>query len=125
AIYVADASIGRESEARALFADAAGRWPRAWILWSGHLYSFTDPDESVLARVCAGQASSFASADWAYSSNEDERRRFVWLLRAALDEQMRPALRASRDLTWVAATRDLPVVIAIPGTSNTRAIVKA
>jgi hypothetical protein len=38
---------------------------------------------------------------------------------------MRPVLRSSQALTWVAATNELPVVIAIPGTSNTRAIVKA
>jgi len=124
-IYVADASIRKPSEARAVFADAPGRWPRAWILWSGRLYSFTDPSKCLLSRICAGQVSSFLTADWAYSSDEDQRRRFVWLLKAALEEQMRPVLRSSKDLTWVAATDELPLVIAIPGTSNTRAIVKA
>lgn len=125
AIYVADASIRKESDARAMFADATGRWPRAWILWSGRIYSFTDPAESLLARVCVGQVSSLPSTEWAYSENEDERRRFVWLLKAALGEQMRPVLRSSKELTWIAATSELPVVIAIPGTSHTRAIVKA
>lgn len=124
-IYVADASVRKEAEARAVFADTPGRWPRAWILWSERIYSFTDPGESLLARVCAGPVSSFSAADWAYSSDEDQRRRFVWLLKAALGEQMRPVLRTSKELTWVAASSELPVVIAIPGTSNTRAIVKS
>jgi hypothetical protein len=124
-IYVADASIRKQSEARDAFAGAAGRWPRAWILWSGRMYSFTDPADSLLTRVCVGKISSFPSADWAYSSDDDQRRRCVWLLKAALDEQMRPVLRASKELTWVAAPDELPLVIAIPGTSNTRALVKA
>jgi hypothetical protein len=124
-IYVADASIRKQSEVRDAFADAPGRWPRAWILWSGQIYSFTDPADSLLSRVCVGRISAFPSADWAYGSDEDQRRRFVWLLKAALIDQMRPALRASKELTWVAAPDELPLVISIPGTSNTRALVKA
>jgi hypothetical protein len=124
-IYVADASIRKPSEARDVFADSNGRWPRAWLLWSGRIYSFTDPTESLLGRICATKATSFPADDWAYSHDEDQRRRFVWLLKAALHEQMRPVLRASKELTWIAATVDLPLVIAIPGTSNTRSIVKA
>ena len=35
--------------------------------------------------------------------------RFVWLLKGALSGQMRPALRSSKDLTWVTATwRSVP-----------------
>lgn len=122
-IYVSDTRARNHREARARLSKEAGRWPRSWIFWSGRIYSFTDPDGTALAAICDGPIASFPSANWAYSEDEDERRRFVWLLKAALDEQMRPALRSNRDLTWVAATDDLPVSIAIPGTSNTRAIV--
>ena len=52
------------------------------------------------------------------------RRRFIWLLKAALQEQSRPALRARKDLMWVAAPSQLPLEIAVPGTSNTRTLVK-
>lgn len=123
-IHVADSRARTHKEVRAMFADAPGRWPRAWILWSGRLYSLTDPAASVLFRACKGKTSSFSSHDWAYSADADERRRFIWLLKAALEEQMRPALRSNRVLAWVAATDELPVDIAIPGTSHTRAIVK-
>lgn len=123
-IYVADASIRKPSEARAAFGDTPGRWPRAWILWSNRLYSFINPSSSLLSRVCAGSVSTFPASAWAYSSDEDQRRRFVWLLKAALEDQTRPVLRFSKELAWVAGADELPLVIAISGTSNTRAIVK-
>lgn len=122
-IYVADTRARNHREARARFDKEPGRWPRSWILWAGRVCSFTHPEGTALGAICDGPIASFPSSNWAYSEDKDERRRFVWLLKAALDEQMRSALRSSRDLTWVAATDDLPVSIAIPGTSNTRAIV--
>ncbi|MGP0102090.1 MAG: DUF4365 domain-containing protein [Solirubrobacteraceae bacterium] len=123
-IYVADSTIQRQSEARAAWGSSAGAWPRDWVLWSGKIYSFSDPDAGLLSSLCSGPVTSFPAADWAHTEADDHRRRFVWLLKAALSGQMRPALRSSRELTWVAAADELPVVIDIPDRSTTRTIVK-
>lgn len=123
-IYSAEATIGRGRDARTVWSRMSGDWPRDWILWSGRIYSFTDLTDRFMTKVCKGAVESFPSADWADSEDEELRHRFVWLLKAALSGQMRPALRSSNDLTWVAATDDLPVVVPIPATSTTRTIVK-
>jgi hypothetical protein len=123
-IYVTDAAIQRGSEARVVWGETSGDWPRDWLVWSGRLYSFTDPSTGLLSRLCSGPVSSFPSAEWAGAEDDDRRRRFVRLLKGALSGQMRPALRSSNDLTWVAAADELPVVISIPDTSTTRTIVK-
>ncbi len=122
-IYDADATISRGREARAVWADTPGDWPRDWIVWSGRIYSFSHPGTGLLSRLCSGPVTSFSSSDWS-DADDDLRHRFVWLLKGALSGQMRPALRSSNDLTWVAATDDLPVVIDIPATSTTRTVVK-
>ncbi|HEY7829750.1 MAG TPA: hypothetical protein VIC06_04205 [Solirubrobacteraceae bacterium] len=123
-IYVADAAIQRGAEARAVWGETPGDWPRDWLVWSGRLCSFTDPSTGLLSRLCSGPVSSFPSAEWAGAEDDDRRHRFVRLLKGALSGQMRPALRSSKDLTWVAAADELPVVINIPDTSTTRTIVK-
>jgi hypothetical protein len=124
AIYTAKATISRGRDARLVWGDAPGDWPRDWIVWSGQIYSFTDPSVGLLSKLCTGPVTSFAISDWA-DDDDDLRHHFVWLLKAALSSQMRPALRSSKDLTWVAATDDLPVVIPIAATSTTRTVVKA
>jgi hypothetical protein len=124
-IYTAKATIARGRDARAVWGDAPGEWPRDWILWAGQIYSFTDPADGLLAKVCTGPMTSFATSEWADADDEARRHHFVWLLKAALSRQMRPALRFSNDLTWVAATEDLPFVIPIEATSTTRTLVKA
>ncbi len=121
-IYTAEATISRDREAKAVWGETPGDWPRDWIVWSGQIYSFTDPSTALLSKLCTGPVESFASTEWA---DDELRHRFVWLLKGALSGQMRPALRSSKDLTWVAATEDLPVVIPIPATSTTRTVVKA
>jgi hypothetical protein len=123
-IYAADAGIERAADARAIWRDVSGDWPRDWILWSGRIYSFTDPTTGMLSRLRSGPVSSFPTTDWAEDEDDNRRHRLVWLLKGALSGQMRPALRASKELTWVAPTDDLPVVIDIPDTSTTRTLVK-
>jgi hypothetical protein len=123
-IYTAKATISRGREARAVWGETSGDWPRDWIVWSGQIYSFSDPGARLLSKLCTGPVESFPSSEWANAEDEDLRHRFVWLLKGALSGQMRPALRSSNDLTWVAATDDLPVVISIPATSTTRTVVK-
>lgn len=123
-IYVADACIERGSDARGIWGDASGDWPRDWLVWSGRIYSFTDPTTGMLSRLRSGPVSSFPTTDWAEGEDDDRRHRFVWLLKGALSGQMRPALRSSKELTWVAPTKELPVVIDIPDTSTTRTLVK-
>jgi len=125
AIYTAKAAISRGRDARAVWGETPGDWPRDWIVWSGQIYSFTDPSRGLLSKLCTGPVDSFASSEWADADDDELRHRFVWLLKGALSGQMRPALRSSNDLTWVAATDDLPVVIPIPATSTTRTVVKA
>lgn len=123
-IYAGAAVATEHREALKRFEGIAGRWPRAWILWSGQVFTFLDPSDSAVTRLFTGPVERFSADDWAYSAEEDERRRFAWLLRASLEEQARPALRSNRELMWVAATRELPLEIPVPGTSNTRTLVK-
>jgi hypothetical protein len=123
-IYTAKAMISRGREARMVWGEASGDWPRDWIVWGGQIYSFTNPGTGLLAKLCSGPVDSFAASEWADTDDDDLRRRFVWLLKGALSGQMRPALRSSNDLTWVAATDELPVAIPIPATSTTRTVVK-
>ena len=123
-IYTGTAVAPEAREARRVFERLPGSWPRAWILWSGRVYTFLNPDDSPVGKLFAGSTKRISSDDWAYSDDEDQRRRFVWLLKAALEEQTRPALRSDKELMWVAAAADLPLEIAVPGTSNTRTIVK-
>ena len=123
-IYMAKATISRGREARTVWAEASGEWPRDWIVWGGQIYSLTNPGTGLLSKLCTGPVESFAISDWADTEDDDLRRRFVWLLKGALSGQMRPALRSSNDLTWVAATDELPFSIPIPATSTTRTVVK-
>jgi hypothetical protein len=123
-IHVADATIRRGREARAVWCETAGDWPRDWIVWSGRIYSFTHLGTGLLSQLCASPVTSFPSSDWADAEDDELRHRFVWLLKGSLSVQMRPALRSSNDLTWVAPTDDLPVLIDIPTTSTTRTVVK-
>lgn len=123
-IYVADACIERGSEARGIWGNEPGDWPRDWLVWSGRIYSFTDPTAGLLSRLRSGPVSSFPTTEWAEAEDDDRRHRFVWLLKGALSGQIRPALRSSKELTWVAPTEELPLVIDIPDTSTTRTLVK-
>jgi hypothetical protein len=107
------------------FAELEGTWPRAWIIWSGRVYTFRDPAASEVSRLFSGQVTSFPTEDWALSDDDDVQRRFVWLLNAALDEQTRPALRSREGVLWLAAPPDLePLEIPVPGGPQTRTIVK-
>lgn len=124
-IYTARASISRYRDARGAWGDAPGDWPRDWILWAGQIHSFTHPEAGLLTKLCTGPVTSFATSDWADTDDKDLRHHFVWLLKAGLSSQMRPALRSSKELTWVAATDELPFVIPIEATSTTRTLVKA
>lgn len=123
-IYTAKATISRAREARAVWGETAGDWPRDWIVWAGQIYSFSDLSRGLLLKLSAGPVDSFASTEWADAEDDELRHRFVWLLKGALSGQMRPAFRSSNDLTWLAATNDLPVAIPIPATSTTRTVVK-
>lgn len=124
-IFSAKAIISRGRDAWAVWDESPGEWPRDWIVWSGHVYSFTNPSTGMLSKLCTGPTKPIPTSDWAEAEDEELRRHFVWLLKAALSSQMRPALRSNRDLTWVAATDELPVVIAVAATSTTRTVVKA
>lgn len=121
-IYVADAVIQRGRDAQRVWKDAAGSWPWDWLVWSRRLYSFTDPSEGMLADLCRGPVSAFPTVEWTRADDE-RRRHLVWLLKGALTGQTRPALRSNKDLTWVAAAGELPLVIDIPDLSTTRTLV--
>jgi hypothetical protein len=107
------------------FSNLEGTWPRAWIIWSGRVYTWHNPSVSSVSALFAGEAMSFPVEDWARSDDEDTQRRFVWLLNAALDEQTRPAMRSREGIVWLAAPPDLgPLEIPVPGGSQTRTVVK-
>ena len=123
-IYTAKATISRSRDAHAIWGDTPGEWPKDWIVWAGQIYSFSDPAAGLLSKLCTGPVTSFATSDWADADDEDLRHHYVWLLKAALTRQMRPALRFGKDLAWIAATKDLPFVVPIKATSTTRTLVK-
>ena len=63
--------------------------PGAWSLYESNLYSFADPEESRLRRILdLGGLDTFDSRSWAFSDDENKRRLFVYLLNAALKDDL-------------------------------------
>jgi len=61
----------------------------AWPLHEGNLYSFVDPEHSRLKEIVdLGGLDQFKTREWAFSENENKRRLFVYLLNAALREDL-------------------------------------
>ena len=48
-----------------------GEWPRDWIVWAGQIYSFTDPGDGLLSKLCTGPVESFATSEWADADDEE------------------------------------------------------
>jgi nucleoside phosphorylase len=70
-------------------AKSADYVPGAWTLYEGNLYSFVDPERSRLKKIIdlAG-LDRFNAQEWAFSPDENQRRLFVYLLNAALREDL-------------------------------------
>lgn len=63
--------------------------PGAWTLYESNIYSFADPDTSRLRRIVdLGGVDTFQSSSWAFSDDENKRRLFVYLLNAALKDDL-------------------------------------
>ncbi len=63
--------------------------PGAWSLYENNVYSFADPEHSRLRRIVdLGGVDVFDSHSWAFSSDENRRRHFVYLLNAALKDDL-------------------------------------
>ena len=58
--------------------------PRDWFLADKMIYSFHDLSEPEWDAVCEGESKSIPSDDWAYSNDEETRRKFVRLLNHCL-----------------------------------------
>jgi nucleoside phosphorylase len=63
--------------------------PGAWTVYEGNLYSFVDPERSRLKKIIdIGGLDQFNTKEWAFSEDENKRRLFVHLLKAALREDL-------------------------------------
>lgn len=63
--------------------------PGAWTLYEKNIYSFADPEASRLRRIVdQGGVDTFDSKSWAFSEDADKRRLFVYLLNAALRDDL-------------------------------------
>jgi hypothetical protein len=63
--------------------------PGSWTLYENNIYSFTDPEASKLRRIVdVGGIDRFEVSSWAYSTDANKRRLFVYLLNAALREDL-------------------------------------
>jgi nucleoside phosphorylase len=63
--------------------------PGAWTVYEGNLYSFVDPERSRLKKIIdVGGLDQFNTKEWAFSEDENKRRLFVHLLKAALREDL-------------------------------------
>jgi nucleoside phosphorylase len=93
-LYVAPAlSTSRRKSWELLNQGASGgakrRTPGAWALHDGNLLSLVDPRRSGLSEIIdAGGLEEFASQEWAFSHDDNKRRLFVQLLKAALREDL-------------------------------------
>lgn len=89
-IYVAPATVSTYKQAwEKLRERSPGHIPRAWVLYNKHVYSFVDPDDSLLRRIVdRGAIEENPSSDWAESPNPERVRLFVQLLRGALTDDL-------------------------------------
>ena len=89
-IYVAPATAATYKQAWAKLREGApGHVPRAWVLYNKHIYSFIDPDDSLLRRIVdRGAIEENPALDWAESPNPERIRLFVQLLRGALTDDL-------------------------------------
>jgi nucleoside phosphorylase len=63
--------------------------PGAWTLFENNVYSFADPEQCRLGRIIdIGGLDSFETSSWAFSADDNKRRLFVYLLNAALRDDL-------------------------------------
>src|SRR5215211_2882242 len=126
-VYVAPADdLSGFRDAKRRLRQAGGPVPRAWTLWGGSLYSLRDPRESSLERLTAGSPEQFDASEWSLADDPDKERLFVQLLNGAFEEQLRPAVRASRNphVLYLTAPDDLSE-LELPGLGGqTRGVVR-
>lgn len=61
----------------------------AWTLYENNIYSFDDPDRTTLREIVdIGGIDEFESKEWAFSSDPNKRRLFVYLLNACLRQDL-------------------------------------
>lgn len=89
-IYVAPATVVTYKQAwEKLRERSPGHVSRAWVLYNKHVYSFIDPDDSLLRRIVdRGAIEENPASDWAESPNPERVRLFVQLLRGALTDDL-------------------------------------
>jgi len=63
--------------------------PGAWSIYENNLYSLVDPERSHLKTIIeVGSVERFDTEEWAFSDDESRRRQFMYLLYAALRDDL-------------------------------------
>ena len=61
--------------------------PGEWILWNNRIWSFHDLSEDPWCEICDPVSlDEFDTEDWAFSSDQDDRTHFRWLLQCSVKE---------------------------------------
>jgi len=93
-IWIADTTYRRPQELWPLLNDHRPRIGSDWLLHESKVYSFQDLSVGPWATVCdQGTCESFATREWAFSAEQDRRRRFVELLNRTIKDQLYPDVR--------------------------------
>jgi nucleoside phosphorylase len=92
-LYIAPTSMKNAKQAWAVLNKGSGkgaqRVPGAWTLFESNLYSLIDPERCGLKRIIdIGGLDRFESRAWAFSEDPNQRRLWVYLLNAALREDL-------------------------------------
>jgi hypothetical protein len=93
-IWIADTEYRRPQELWPILDEHRPRIGGDWLIHEGKIFSFQDLREGPWRSVCdQGTCEPFGSREWAFSKNEDRRRRFVELLNRAPKDQLYPHVR--------------------------------
>jgi hypothetical protein len=88
-VYIAPATCKGYRDVYSTLRTATVYAPHCWLLHEGNYLGFADPADEPLCRfVDAGAIEAHESANWAESSDPNQRRLFSWLLNGALQDDL-------------------------------------
>ncbi len=97
-VYVAPTDLRLPSEVWAILSRIDKDAGTEWVLKNKQIISFHNLAESPWREVCdPGAVECFDTSEWAYSSDPDKQREFVWLLNEALRGKLKPEIRYSKE----------------------------
>jgi len=96
-LYLAAATVKSGGEVADKLKEG-GFYGSEWLLKNGNILSFHNLDESLWRSICdQGSTETFDTEEWAYTTDENRQREFVYLLNNCLRAKVRDDLRYFKD----------------------------